>query len=74
MASTHTHTFTPGASAEARVAELQQALIDKGVPRRHTISLQAPGMPDFEIGHWPELYCSDADFLLATAVLITWYA
>ena len=73
MASAHTLTFTPGASAEARVAELQQALIDNGVPRRHSINLQAPGYPDLEIGHWPELYCSNEDLALATAVLITWY-
>jgi hypothetical protein len=68
----HVVTFEPGRLAVGRLAQIGEALIEQGVPRVHTIYLQAPAMPDFEVGSWDTLACGPADLALATSALITW--
>lgn len=59
-------------SAGQRLDALKQALIDQGVPSGHQLYLQVPKYEDLFVGVWPDLYCSDADILLAASVLIAW--
>ena len=68
----YTVTFTPSQSAAERIAAVQQALIDQGIPSGHQLYLQAPAFEDLHIGAWPELYCGDEDFKLAQTALIAW--